>query len=91
METLIILAQSKTGAAIEIIIFLVVAALIGYLTSYFYYKPIYLKKIHALEKEISDLKKEIDRMKDQIADLEHKIVQKDQEIDELKKKKKKEE
>jgi len=90
METIIILAQTKTGAAIEILIFLVVAALIGYLTSYFYYKPIYLKRIHALENDISGLKKEISKMGDRIKELEKTLSMKEEEIKELKKKKKQE-
>ena len=84
METIIILDQTKTAAAIEILIFLVVAAVIGFLTAYFYYKPIYMKKIHGLENEISGLKKDIDKLKDNIADLDKKINKKDEMIQELK-------
>ncbi len=86
-KLLILLAQTKTAAAIEILIFLVVAALIGYLTSYFYYKPIYLKKIHALENEIANLKKEKSILEDNVTELKKTIQKKDAEILELKKKK----
>ena len=44
-----ILAQTKTGTAIEIIVLLLIAGLIAYLTSYLYYKSVYAKKIAALE------------------------------------------
>jgi len=83
METLIILAQTKTAAAIEILIFLVVAAVIGFLTAYFYYKPIYMKKIHGLEDDISGLKKEIEKIENKITDLEKTIGKKDEVIQEL--------
>ena len=46
-----ILAQTTTGAIIEIIVLLLVAGAIAYLTAYFYYKAVYMKKINTLEKE----------------------------------------
>ena len=46
-----ILAQTKTGTVIEIIVLLLVAGVIAYLTAFVYYKSVYTKKINALESE----------------------------------------
>jgi len=83
METLIILAQTKTAAAIEIIIFLVVAAVIGYLTAYFYYKGVYMKIIHSLEDKIKEHKGEIADLKEDVGELEKTLVSKEEEIAKL--------
>jgi len=52
MSTLIILlAQTKIIATIEILSFLLVAAIIGYVTAWLYYKSIYVRRIKAIEAE----------------------------------------
>src|SRR4030042_153974 len=52
MSTLIILlAQTKIIATIEILSLLLVAAIIGYVTAWLYYKAIYIRKIKAIEAE----------------------------------------
>jgi Tfp pilus assembly protein PilO len=89
MNTLIvILQQTNTGAVVEILLLLIVAGLIGYLTAYFYYKSVYTKKINILEGEKSELKKHIDTLYSEKAKLELAIKDKDAEIESLKKPKK---
>jgi peptidoglycan hydrolase CwlO-like protein len=88
METIIILAQTKTATAIELILFLLVAFIIGYCTSYLYYKSVYMKKIHALESEIEGLKKDLNNLENKVSDLEKNLSLKEEELKELKKKNK---
>ena len=78
-----ILAQTKTGTVIEIIILLLVAGVIAYLTAFFYYKSVYTKKINALEAEKDQLNSKINRLNSDISDLE-------KQLEELKEKDKKE-
>jgi len=60
MNTLIILlAQTKFGATVEILTLLVVAVTIGYVTSWLYYKSYYVKLILTLELEMDELKEHI--------------------------------
>jgi uncharacterized protein YegP (UPF0339 family) len=58
------LAQSVTGAVVTIVLLLLVAAIIGYFTAWFYAKSIYLPKIKALEEEKAALEKKVDGLKD---------------------------
>ncbi|HYW94447.1 MAG TPA: EMC3/TMCO1 family protein [Bacteroidales bacterium] len=88
MEAFIFLAQTKALAAIEIIIMLVVAAVIGYLTSWMYYKFIYTKKINALEKEMEDLKARIVRLNADKGDLEKQVGKLEADLARLQKKNK---
>jgi septal ring factor EnvC (AmiA/AmiB activator) len=91
MKTLIILIQqSSFTAVLEILMLLLVAAIIGYITSYLYYKAVYTKKINILEVEKNELKKQIETSKREIEKLEQTIKQKDTEIEEIKKPRKKE-
>ncbi|MFH1298049.1 MAG: hypothetical protein ABIJ04_12405 [Bacteroidota bacterium] len=48
---LILLAQTKSDATIEILLLLLVAAIIGYITAWLYYRSIYAKRIKAIESE----------------------------------------
>jgi peptidoglycan hydrolase CwlO-like protein len=91
----IILAQSITGPVIEIILLLVVAALIGFLTAWFYQKSVFTPVIKRLESEKEDLNRRIERLnneisglKSKIEDLEKVISEKEKEIESLKKPKK---
>jgi hypothetical protein len=59
----IILAQSVTGAVITIIALLLVAAIIGYLTAWFYAKSVYTPIIKGLEAEKADFKKRLPDLK----------------------------
>jgi peptidoglycan hydrolase CwlO-like protein len=96
----ILLAQSVTGAVIFIIALLLVAAIIGYLSAWFYAKSVYIPIIKGLEEEKADLLKEVAGLKDdirklnikvdglngKISQLEEVIANKEKEIKELSKK-----
>ena len=98
--SLIQLAQSVTGAVITIIALLLVAAIIGYLTAWFYAKSVYTPVIKGLEAEKADLLKQVAGLKEdvkklnntvetlngKINKLEGEIAKKEQEIKELSKK-----
>jgi len=91
MNTLIvILQQTRTGAILEILLLLIISGVIGYLTSYFYYKSVYTKKINILEGEKAELKKQTDRLSSEKGKLEGIIKEKEAEIEKLKNPKKKE-
>jgi predicted flap endonuclease-1-like 5' DNA nuclease len=60
MDTFIILlAQTRGVAIIEILSLLLVAAIIGYITSWLYHKSIYVKNLKAIESERDELKNQI--------------------------------
>jgi peptidoglycan hydrolase CwlO-like protein len=94
------LAQSVTGAVITIVALLLVAALIGYLTAWYYAKSVYTPIIKGLEAEKADLQKQVadlkenvsrlnnkvDELNSKIGKLEEEAVKKEKEIAELKKK-----
>jgi peptidoglycan hydrolase CwlO-like protein len=96
----IMLAQSVSGAVATIVGLLLVAALIGYLTAWFYAKSVYTPIIKKLEKEKADLQTEVaalkeeisklnsraDEMKKKIASLEELVEKKEKELRDLKKK-----
>jgi len=96
MNTLfILLTQSATSAMIEIVLLLLGAALIGFLTAWFYQKSVYTPIIKRLElekeeliKKIDGLNKDIMRLNGKISELENVIAEKDKEIGQLKKPKK---
>ena len=71
-----ILAQTMAGTVIEIIVLLLVAGMIGYLTSFFYYRSIYRKKIDKLESELKDLQIKNDGLLDQIIKLKKELEEK---------------
>jgi hypothetical protein len=76
----IILAQTLAGTVIEIIVLLLVAGMIGYFTSFFYYRSIYRKKIHKLESDLKDLQIRNDSLLDQIVKLEKALEEKEKKI-----------
>jgi len=96
MNTLfILLTQSAISAMIEIVLLLLGAALIGFLTAWFYQKSVYTPVIKRLElekeeliKKIDGLNKDIMRLNGKISELENVIAEKDKEIGQLKKPKK---
>jgi peptidoglycan hydrolase CwlO-like protein len=67
--TFIFLAQSVTGAVITIIALLLVAAIIGYLTAWFYARSVYTPIIKGLEVEKADLQKQVAGLKDDVSRL----------------------
>jgi peptidoglycan hydrolase CwlO-like protein len=91
---------SVTGAVITIIALLLVAAIIGYLTAWFYAKSVYTPIIKGLEaekedllKQVAGLKEDVNKLNGQVDDLNGKITKleeeakkKDGEIKELKSK-----
>jgi peptidoglycan hydrolase CwlO-like protein len=100
MNTLsIILAQTVAGAVTEIILLLLGAAIIGFLTAWFYQKSHFTPIIKMLEEEKAGLNRKVDELnrkieglnnditglKGKIEDLEKVISTKDKEIADLKK------
>jgi len=91
----ILLAQSTTWPIIEIVLLLLGAVLIGFLTAWFYQKSVYTTVIKGLEAEKEDLNKKIIGLnnditvfKAKIEELENTIAEKKREIELLKKPKK---
>jgi peptidoglycan hydrolase CwlO-like protein len=73
MTQLFIPLASVTGAVITIIALLLVAAIIGYLTAWFYAKSVYTPIIKGLEAEKADLQKQVAELKDNVSKLNNKI------------------
>lgn len=69
----IILAQSVAGAVITIVALLIVAAIIGYLTAWFYAKSVYTPIIRKLEDEKADLLKQVAALKGDVSRLNNKV------------------
>jgi len=87
MSTLtILLASPKTVATIEILLLLLGAVIIGYVTAWLYYKSIYVKRIEDLESENDDLKKKIEELETEKRNLKKNLVKKEEEIIYLNKK-----
>ena len=85
METLVIfLAQLKTAAIIEIILLLLVAAIIGFVTAWLYYRSICRKKIDVLESEKEQLNKQIVKLNEDNSNLKKSLREKENEIGKLK-------
>lgn len=68
----IFIAQSVTGAVLTIIALLLVAAIIGYLTAWFYAKSVYTPVIKQLEGEKADLITQVEGLKEDIRKLNEK-------------------
>ena len=86
MSIIVILAQTNTGAMLEIIALLVIAAIIGFLTAYLYYKSVYTGKINILKEEIEKLTGSVSLLENEISTLGENLAEKDKEIADLKKK-----
>lgn len=94
----IFLAQSVTGAVMTIDALCLVAAIIGYMTAWYYAKSVYTAIIKKLEEEKADLQKQVANLKEEInklnskveeltaraSKLEETVAQKDKEIKDLK-------
>jgi len=84
MNTLIILlAQTKSEATIEIIIMLLSSAIIGYLTAWLYYKSIYKKRIEVIESEKHELNNRIVNLDAEIFNLKKSLSEKGEETEQL--------
>jgi len=69
----IFLAKSVTGAVITIIALLLVAAIIGYLTAWYYARSVYTPIIKGLEDEKADLLKQVAGLKEDVKKLNGKV------------------
>lgn len=78
---LILLAQTKGAATIEIISMLLGAAIIGYVTAWLYYKSIYTKRIEAVESDKHELNNRIVNLDGEINELRKSQREKDNEIE----------
>ena len=80
---IILLAQTRVEAFIEILSFLVIAAIIGYTTAWFYSKSVYVKKIKAIESEKDELKSQVLDLNAGKIKQHRLIIEKDNEIEHL--------
>jgi peptidoglycan hydrolase CwlO-like protein len=74
------LALSVTGSIILMVLLLLVAGVIGYLTAWYYAKSIYTPIIAGLEKEKAELNSQILGLKDDVSKLNGKIDKLNDEI-----------
>lgn len=81
-----ILAKTQTGAILEIVLMLLIAGIIAFITSYLFYKPIYQKKINALEDEKKELNQHINSLKSEITLIEEELSGLKKELEEKEKK-----
>jgi peptidoglycan hydrolase CwlO-like protein len=91
------LTQSVTGAVITIVGLLLVAAIIGYFSAWYYAKSVYTpiikgleadktelnRQIAGLQDDISKLKSTVDGLNSKISSLEKDLAAKEKEIKEL--------
>ncbi|MGC9343486.1 MAG: hypothetical protein ACP5E3_12350, partial [Bacteroidales bacterium] len=82
----ILQTQPTVGAALEIIIMLLGAAIIGVLTTYFFMKSKYDKIIHSLESELESTQKERDRLNVELSNTKQELAAKNEQFEELNKK-----
>jgi predicted flap endonuclease-1-like 5' DNA nuclease len=80
---LILLAQTRSEATIEILSLLLVAAIIGYVTAWLFYNSIYEKKIKAIESDKDELHKHILKINTEKNYLHKNLRDKDHEIEHL--------
>jgi predicted flap endonuclease-1-like 5' DNA nuclease len=80
---LILLAQTKSEATIEIISLLVVAGIIGYVTAWLYTKSVYGKKLEAVESDKHELNNRIVNLDAEIFNLKKNLEEKNIEIIQL--------
>lgn len=77
MNTLtIFMAQTRMGNITEMLILLIVAALIGYLTAYFYYRAVYTQKLNAKDEAYHKLQNDHSSLQQQVAKLEKELKEK---------------
>ena len=80
---IILLAQTKSEATIEIILLLAGAAIITYLTAWLYYKSVYEKKIKLIESEKRELNNRIVNLDSEIFYLKKNQSEKEKETEQL--------
>ncbi|MDZ7737899.1 MAG: hypothetical protein U5K32_02280 [Bacteroidales bacterium] len=77
----LLLAQTKGGAALEILSLLIVAAIIAYITAWLFYRSVYEKKLKAIESDKHDLNTRIINLNGEIADLQKSLDDKNHELE----------
>jgi peptidoglycan hydrolase CwlO-like protein len=101
-QLFILIAQAVTGAVIFIIALLLVAAIIGYFTAWYYAKSVYTpiikgletdkenlnKQVESLTEDVKKLNVKVEKLSEKISKLEEEVEEKDKEIKLLKKPKK---
>ncbi len=80
---LILFAQTIGGATLEILSLLIVAAIIGYVTAWLFYKSVYEKKLKVAKSEKHELTNRIVNLNGTIVDLQKSLDDKDQEMEQL--------
>lgn len=80
---IILLAQTKSEAAIEILSLLLVAAIIGYITAWLYYRSIYTKHIQVIEFEKNKLNNHNVNLENDKINLHKSLLLKDNHIHHL--------
>jgi predicted flap endonuclease-1-like 5' DNA nuclease len=84
MSTLsILLTQTKSGATLEILLLLLVAAIIGYTTAWLYSRSIYAKKIEGYLTEKKELNKHVISLSADKNNLTERLIEKDKETEHL--------
>ena len=83
MNALFIQVMSVPAAVILIILLLLVAGIIGYLTAWYYARSVYTPVIKKLEDEKVQLNREIAGLKDKVATLKAKITDLEKKVDDL--------
>jgi predicted flap endonuclease-1-like 5' DNA nuclease len=79
----ILLAITKSGAILEILLLLLVAVIIGYVTAMLYYKSVYGKQILTAESKKADLKIEIENLQNTLDDTNQDLSDKNVQIGKL--------
>jgi hypothetical protein len=79
------MAQSVTGNVVLIILLLLVASLIGYLTAWYYSKSIHTSVIKGLEDERAGLRKNVPELNNDIKEFEASVIRLKGEITSLEK------
>ena len=84
MNTLIILlTQTKNEATIEILLLLLVAGIIGYITAWLYSRSVYTAKINTIESNEEELKNQIISLNTDKSNLHKSLISKDHELEYL--------
>ncbi len=86
-QSFILLIQSVAGAVITIIALLLVAAIIGYFTAWYYAKSVYTPVIKGLEADkenltvqVEGLNEDVRKLNDKIEDLNSRISKLEEEL-----------
>jgi len=85
MDMVILQTQSTAGAALEIIVMLLGAALIGVLTTYFYMKSRYQKTINTLQSKLEEAEKSKDRLNEDLKAAQKELAEKSDQNEKLQK------